>query len=119
MNLGEFEMIQEKIAYMYTKFRTSKLLCNYALESLKSSNMNAIDAAAAILYTAESAEYAAREAIQIHGGYGYIRGSEVERLLRDAILGQIGAGTTEIRKKLVASGLLKYYKKNERLPDED
>ena len=38
-NLGEFEMIQEKIAYMYTKFRTSKLLCNYALESLKSSNM--------------------------------------------------------------------------------
>jgi isovaleryl-CoA dehydrogenase len=118
-NLGEFEMIQEKIAYMYTKFRTSKLLCNYALESLKFSNMNAIDAAAAILYTAESAEYAAREAIQIHGGYGYIRGSEVERLLRDAILGQIGAGTTEIRKKLVASGLLKYYKKNERLPDED
>ena len=45
-NLGEFEMIQEKIAYMYTKFRTSKLLCDYALESLKSSNMNAIDAAA-------------------------------------------------------------------------
>ncbi len=118
-NLGEFEMIQEKIAYMYTKFRTSKLLCNYALKSLKSSNMNVIDAAAAILYTAESAEYAARESIQIHGGYGYIRGSEVERLLRDAILGQIGAGTTEIRKKLVASGLLKYYKKNERLPDED
>lgn len=109
--LHEFEMIQDKIATMYTKYRTSKLLADSALEAIKKDNMNVVDAAAAIYYVSESAEHIAREAIQIHGGIGYVREGEVERLLRDAILGQIGAGTTEIRKKLISQSLIKKYKK--------
>ncbi len=115
--LHEFEMIQDKLATMYTKYQTSKLLANSALEGIMKDNMNVMDAATAIYYVAESAEYIAREAVQIHGGIGYVREGEVERLLRDAILGQIGAGTTEIRKKLISQSLVKKYKKQGRISD--
>jgi isovaleryl-CoA dehydrogenase len=115
-SIAEFELIEEKLAYMYTRYQTSRLLCEKALVEIQNDRMNAIDSAAAILFAAESAEYIAREALQIHGGYGYVKDSGVERLLRDAILGQIGAGTTEIRKHLVASNLVKYFKKNKSLP---
>ncbi len=115
--LYQFEMIQEKLAYMYTKYETSKLLANKALTDLETDPMNSLSAAATILHVAESAEYIAREAIQIYGGIGYVRNSEVERLLRDAILGQIGAGTTEIRKHLISSALVKNYKLDNRIPE--
>lgn len=115
--LHEFEMIQDKLAVMYTKYQTSRLMADRALIGIKEDNMNVMDAAAAIYHVAESAEYIAREAVQIHGGIGYVREGEVERLLRDAILGQIGAGTTEIRKKLIAQGLVKKYKKQGRISD--
>ncbi len=115
--ISEFELIQEKLAYMYTKYKTSKLLCNLALNEIMKDRMSVLDAAASIMYAAETSEFAAREAIQIHGGVGYIKEGEVERLLRDAILGQIGAGTTEIRKKLVASNLIKFYTQNKRIPE--
>ncbi|AKA49383.1 isovaleryl-CoA dehydrogenase [uncultured archaeon] len=115
--LHEFEMIQDKLAVMYTKYQTSRLMADRALNGIKEDNMNVMDAAAAIYHVAESAEYIAREAVQIHGGIGYVREGEVERLLRDAILGQIGAGTTEIRKKLIAQGLVKKYKKQGRISD--
>lgn len=115
--LHEFEMIQDKLATMYTKQRTGRLLAEDALANIMLDNMDVTGAAAAILYVAESAEYIAREAIQIHGGVGYVREGEVERLLRDAILGQIGAGTTEIRKKLIAGNIIKNYKKQGTIPD--
>ena len=115
--LYQFEMIQEKLAYMYTKYETSKLLANKALTDLETDPMNSLSAAATIMHVAESAEYIAREAIQIYGGIGYVRNSEVERLLRDAILGQIGAGTTEIRKHLISSALVKNYKLDNRIPE--
>ncbi|HKJ97078.1 MAG TPA: acyl-CoA dehydrogenase family protein, partial [Thermoplasmataceae archaeon] len=99
------------------KYQTSRLMADRALIGIKEDNMNVMDAAAAIYHVAESAEYIAREAVQIHGGIGYVREGEVERLLRDAILGQIGAGTTEIRKKLIAQGLVKKYKKQGRISD--
>ncbi len=117
VHLYEFEMIQEKLAVMYTKYQTSRMLAYQALNSIERNNMDALNAAAAIYHVTESAEYIAREAIQIHGGIGYVRDGEVERLLRDAILGQIGAGTTEIRKKLIALGLVKNYKREGRIPD--
>lgn len=110
--IGEFQMIQEKLAYMYTKLRTSRLLSEESLRLLSEDPMDSVGAACAILHSTESAEYIARETIQIYGGYGYIKENEPERLLRDAILGQIGAGTTEIRKKLVASGIIKRFKEN-------
>ncbi|MHB1708821.1 MAG: acyl-CoA dehydrogenase family protein [Thermoplasmataceae archaeon] len=115
--LYEFEMIQEKLAVMYTRYEAGRLLAMKALSKLEKDRMDAMSAAAAIYYVAESAEQIAREAIQIHGGYGYVKDFEVERLLRDAILGQIGAGTTEIRKKLISSGLIKNYMSQDRMPD--
>lgn len=117
--LYNFELIQEKLAYMYTRYRTSRMIVDRALRSLEKDRMNLLDSASAILYAAESAEFISREAIQIHGGLGYMKNAEVERLLRDAILGQIGAGTTEIRKKLVARELVKQYKKNNNFLNEN
>ncbi len=75
--------------------------------------MDGVAASSAIYWTAESAEYCAREAVQVMGGYGYIRDSGAERLLRDAVLGgQIGAGTREIREHVIArGGLVKRYKR--------
>ncbi len=115
--IERFELIQEKLSYMYTRYRSSRFLCEDALRRVTADRMDGLSAASAILYTAESAEYIAREAIQIHGGYGYIRDFEVERLLRDAILGQIGAGTTEIRKHIVARELSKRFSENGRIPE--
>lgn len=115
--LHEFEMIQEKLAYMYTRYQTSKLLCERALQNLEENPMDSLGAASAILHSAEVSEYVSRQAIQILGGIGYMRDAEVERLLRDAILGQIGAGTTEIRKKLIASALVKNYKRDDKIPE--
>lgn len=115
--LYEFEMIQDKLATMYSKYEAGRMLAMKALRKLETDRMDAMSAATAIYYVAESAESIAREAIQIHGGYGYVKDFEVERLMRDAILGQIGAGTTEIRKKLISSGLVKSYMNYDRMPE--
>ncbi|BAB60434.1 isovaleryl-CoA dehydrogenase precursor [Thermoplasma volcanium GSS1] len=111
--ISEFELIQEKLAYMYTKYETSRILAYRALEKLESSRDDPLYAAAAIMHASESAEYIAREAIQIFGGYGYIKDTGIEMFLRDAILGQIGAGTTEIRKRIIAKSLIRKYKLGE------
>lgn len=108
--ISNFELIQEKLAVMFTKLETSRLLCEKSLRTLENDRMDALSAASAIYYAAECSEYISREAVQILGGMGYMREGEVERFLRDAILGQIGAGTTEIRKKIISAGLVKRYK---------
>ncbi|MCL4342490.1 MAG: acyl-CoA dehydrogenase family protein [Candidatus Thermoplasmatota archaeon] len=115
--IDRYELVQEKLAYMYSRYRASRFLCEDALAKLKGSSKDGLSAATGILYTAESAEYIAREAVQIHGGYGYLRDFEVERLLRDAILGQIGAGTTEIRKHIVARELSKSFLHSGKIPE--
>jgi len=109
--IHEFELIQEKLAYMYTKFESSRLFALEALKRVNNDKMDALDAAAAILYASESSEYIAREALQIFGGYGYIKDFEIERVFRDSILLTIGAGTNEIRKKVISESLIKKYKK--------
>lgn len=110
-SLYEFEMIQDKLATMYTEYRASKILAYDALSSVENNNMDVKSAASSILYSAIVAERVSREAIQIFGGNGYMKDTGVERLLRDAVLGQIGAGTTEIRKKLIANSLIKDFQK--------
>jgi len=64
------------------------------------------EAAAAVLFVSRAASRAANEALQIHGGSGYLTDFDVERLWRDARLGEIGAGTNEIRQLLIARELL-------------
>ncbi len=114
-SLYKFEMIQDKLATMYARYRASRLLAYDSLQRVVSDPMNVKDAASSILYSAQVSEEIAREAIQIHGGVGYMHDSGIDRLQRDAILGQIGAGTTEIRKKLIANALIKEHKQGRRL----
>lgn len=108
--ISEYEMIQEKLAYMYAKLESASMLSRSAVERVQEDRMNVLDTASSILNAAEVAEYISREAIQIYGGIGYTKDSTVERLLRDSILGQIGAGTTEIRKKVVSRALVRKYR---------
>lgn len=114
-HIADFELIQEKLSYMYVRYEASRMLAFRALEKLQFDMMDPLDAASAIMYASESAEYIAREAIQIFGGYGYIKDTGIEMLLRDAILGQIGAGTTEIRKRVIARSLVKMYEEGRRI----
>ena len=114
-SLYKFEMIQDKIAMMFTKYRAARLLAYDSLSKVSEDPMNAKDAASSILYSALISEEIARDAIQIHGGAGYIKDTGINRLHRDAILGQIGAGTTEIRKTLIAHALIKEYLQGRRI----
>lgn len=113
--LYKFEMIQDKLATMYTKYETARIMAYESLKRVQDDKMDALHAASAILYAAEISEQISREAIQIHGGYGYVKDAGIERLLRDAILGQIGAGTTEIRKHIISGALIKQFKENSRI----
>jgi len=99
--IGEFQLMQGKLADMYTVLNASRAYlyavaraCDRGLESRK-------DAAAVILYTAEQATQSALQAIQALGGNGYINDYGTGRLLRDAKLYEIGAGTSEIRRMLI------------------
>ena len=103
--IGEFQLMQGKLADMYTVLNASRAYlyavaraCDRGLESRK-------DAAAVILYTAEQATQCALQAIQALGGNGYINDYETGRLLRDAKLYEIGAGTSEIRRMLIGREL--------------
>lgn len=103
--IGEFQLMQGKLADMYTTLNASRAYlyavaraCDRGLESRK-------DAAAVILYTAEQATQSALQAIQALGGNGYINDYATGRLLRDAKLYEIGAGTSEIRRILIGREL--------------
>ncbi len=104
--ISKFEMIQEKIANMYVGIEASRLLILKALQILQKDKRKNKEAAAAIMYASETSTRSALEAVQIMGGYGYMREFKVEKLMRDAKLLEIGAGTTEIRKIVIARELL-------------
>lgn len=105
--IGNFELIQEKLAYMFTRLEAAELLSLKAATLVSNKITDPSYAAASIMFASETATQIAKEAIQIFGGYGYTRDYPVERYLRDAILYEIGAGTTEIRKIIIAKELLK------------
>ena len=110
--IGRFQLIQGKLADMYTAVEASRLLTYRAAilaqESERGGRGTEIHkvAASALLFSAETATKAALEAVQIHGGYGYVLDYPVNRLLRDAKLAEIGAGTSEIRRIVIAEELL-------------
>jgi isovaleryl-CoA dehydrogenase len=104
--IGKFQLIQEKLANMYTELAASRQLLYAALEQVTTDPRRMGPSAAALTYASEASTRAALEAIQIHGGYGYMRDLPLERLARDAKLLEIGAGTSEIRRLLVARELL-------------
>jgi len=105
--IGEFELIQEKLAYMFTRLEAARLLAYKAAFLVTEKISDPSYAAASIMMASETATQIAKEALQIFGGYGYTEDYPLERLLRDAILYEIGAGTTEIRKIVIGKALLK------------
>jgi isovaleryl-CoA dehydrogenase len=105
--IGEFQLMQGKIADMYTTMNAAKAYVYAVAKSCDRSETTRKDAAGAILYAAEKATWMALEAIQVLGGNGYINDYPTGRLLRDAKLYEIGAGTSEIRRMLIGRELFK------------
>jgi isovaleryl-CoA dehydrogenase len=101
-----FQMIQSKLADMYTAIEASRLLTYEAARQADAGEDVTMEAAAAILFTAEATTKITLDAVQIHGGYGYMLEFPVNRYLRDAKLYEIGAGTSEIRRLIIARGIL-------------
>jgi isovaleryl-CoA dehydrogenase len=104
--IGRFQLIQAKLANMYFEQEATRLLMYQALSSVESDKRSGRASAAALTYSSEASTRVALDAVQIHGGYGYIRDYPLERLARDAKLLEIGAGTSEIRRLIVARELL-------------
>ncbi len=104
-SIGEFQLIQGKVADMYTQLNASRAYLYAVAQACDRGETTRKDAAGVILYTAERATQMALDAIQILGGNGYINDFPAGRLLRDAKLYEIGAGTSEIRRMLIGREL--------------
>jgi len=111
--IGQFQLIQEKLVEMYVGIESARLLMYKAATMAqtadrggKGSEINKV-AAAALLLAGQVTTQAVLHAVQIHGGYSYMLDYPVNRLLRDVKLGEIGAGTTEMRKIIIARELLR------------
>jgi len=106
-NLSEHQAIQFKLADMATKIDAARLLI-WQAASLKDQKKDFVKAAAmAKLFASQIAQEVTTEAVQIHGGYGYVKEYHVERLMRDAKITQIYEGTTEIQKMVISRELLR------------
>src|SRR5580698_3717488 len=103
--IGEFQLIQGKVADMYTAANACRAYVYAVARACDRGQTTRKDAAGAILYAAETATRIALDAIQILGGNGYINDYPTGRLLRDAKLYEIGAGTSEIRRMLIGREL--------------
>ncbi len=103
--IGMFQLMQGKIADMYTTMNACRAYVYAVAKACDRDETARKDAAGAILYSAEKATWMALEAIQALGGNGYINEYETGRLLRDAKLYEIGAGTSEIRRMLIGREL--------------
>ena len=103
--IGEFQLMQGKLADMYTTMNACRAYVYAVAKACDRARTTRKDAAGAILYAAEKATWMALEAIQCLGGNGYINDYPTGRLLRDAKLYEIGAGTSEIRRMLIGREL--------------
>jgi len=104
-SIGEFQLMQGKLADMYTSLSASRAYLYAVASACDRGQESRKDAAAVILYTAEQATQMALQAIQALGGNGYINEYPTGRLLRDAKLYEIGAGTSEVRRMLIGREL--------------
>ncbi|CAD6208295.1 GSCOCG00003304001-RA-CDS [Cotesia congregata] len=107
--IAEFQMIQAKIADMYTTLSANRSYLYSVARACDTNHINRKDCAAVILLCAESATKVALDAIQILGGNGYINDYPTGRLLRDAKLYEIGAGTSEIRRMIISREITEEY----------
>jgi alkylation response protein AidB-like acyl-CoA dehydrogenase len=104
--IADFQAIQFKVADMATKLDAARLLTWRAAALADRGQPHTAESSMAKLFASESAVEVALEAVQLHGGYGYIKEYPVERQLRDAKLGTIGEGTSEVQRMVIARLLL-------------
>ena len=104
-SIGEFQLMQGKLADMYTTLNACKAYVYTVARACDRGETTRQDAAGAILYASEKATWVALQAIQALGGMGYVNETPTGRLLRDAKLYEIGAGTSEVRRMLIGREL--------------
>ncbi len=105
-HLGEFQAIQWKISEMATKIEAARLLTYKAAQLKDHGKRISLSAATAKYFASEIAVKCAEEAVQIHGGYGFIKDFPVEKFYRDVKLLTIGEGTSEVQKMIIARNIL-------------
>jgi len=105
-SIGDFQLMQGKIADMYTAMNTSRAYVYEVARACDRGQVTRQDAAACVLYASEEAMKVAHQAVQAMGGAGFLSGSPVSRIFRDAKLMEIGAGTSEIRRMLIGRELM-------------
>lgn len=103
--IGNFQLVASRLADMKVRLDTARLLLYRAAWTQAQGENNALDGAIAKLYISEASVQSALDAMQIHGGYGYMREYEVERDLRDNIGGRLYSGTSEIQRLIIARRL--------------
>ncbi|MDC7225300.1 MAG: acyl-CoA dehydrogenase [Spirochaetales bacterium] len=105
--IAQFQNTQFQLAEMATKVEAARLLVYKAAMAKQEGKPYSVDAAMAKYYASEAAMDVTTRAIQLHGGYGYTREYDVERMFRDAKITEIYEGTTEVQKMVISGGLLK------------
>ncbi len=105
-SIGDFQLMQGKIADMYTAMNSSRAYVYEVAKACDRGNVTRQDAAACVLYASEEAMKVAHQAVQSLGGAGYLNDNPVGRIFRDAKLMEIGAGTSEIRRMLIGRELV-------------
>lgn len=104
--LSAFQAVAHKIADLGTEFEAARCMVYRAAWLADQGRPHATEAAMAKLYASEVANRAASQAVQIHGGYGYMRESEISRFYADAKILEIGEGTNEIQRNVIARALV-------------
>ena len=105
--IGQFQNTQFQLADMATKVQAAQLLVYKAAMAKATQKVYSVEAAMAKLYAAEVAMEVTTKAVQLHGGYGYIREYDVERMMRDAKITEIYEGTSEVQRMVISGSLLK------------
>ena len=105
--IGNFQLMQGKIADLYTAMNTARAYCYAVAAACDRGAVTRQDAAACVLYSSEKAMEQAVQAVQAMGGAGFLNDSPVSRIMRDAKLMEIGAGTSEIRRMLIGRELMR------------
>ena len=106
-SIAQFQNTQFQLADMATRVQAAQMLVYKAAKAKETQKSYSVEAAMAKLYAAEVAMEVTTKAVQLHGGYGYIREYEVERMMRDAKITEIYEGTSEVQRMVISGSLLK------------
>ena len=105
--IGQFQNTQFQLSDMATKIEAAKMLVYKAAMAKATQKSYSVEAATAKLYAARTAMEVTEKAVQLHGGYGYIREYDVERMMRDAKITEIYEGTSEVQMMVISGTILK------------